>query len=78
MARRAERESGFTLLEVMIAVAVLAMIGAVTFKSFDGAYDLKRRVESAEDRDQAVRCRVDERGIDWSRDVVPAVAGGQQ
>ncbi|HUJ29409.1 MAG TPA: prepilin-type N-terminal cleavage/methylation domain-containing protein [Myxococcales bacterium] len=46
---------GFTLLEVMIAVAVLAMIGGVTWKSFDGAYDLKQRVESAEDRDQTMR-----------------------
>jgi general secretion pathway protein J len=46
---------GFTLLEVMIAVAVLAMIGGVTFKAFDGAYDLKSRVERAEDRDQTVR-----------------------
>lgn len=46
---------GFTLLEVMIAVAVLAMIGGVTWKSFDSAYDLKQRVEKAEDRDQTVR-----------------------
>ena len=46
---------GFTLLEVMIAVAVLGMIGVVTFKSFDGAYDLKQRIEKAEDRDQTVR-----------------------
>src|SRR5207253_216033 len=33
---------GFTLLEVMIAIAVLAMIGGLTWKSFDGAYDLER------------------------------------
>jgi general secretion pathway protein J len=46
---------GFTLMEVMIAVAVLGMIGAITYKAFDGAYDLKSRVEKAEDRDQAVR-----------------------
>jgi general secretion pathway protein J len=46
---------GFTLLEVMIAVAVLAMIGAVTYKAFDGAYDLKSRVEKAEERDQTMR-----------------------
>src|SRR5438477_1751366 len=39
----------------MIAVAVLAMIGAVTYEAFDGAYDLKHRVEKAEDRDQTVR-----------------------
>src|SRR5207245_394028 len=32
---------GFTLLEVMIAIAVLAMIGGLTWKSFDGAYALR-------------------------------------
>lgn len=46
---------GFTLLEVMIAIAVLAMIGGLTYKAFDGAYDLKQRVERAEERDQTVR-----------------------
>jgi general secretion pathway protein J len=46
---------GFTLIEVMIAIGILSMIGAVTYKAFDGAYDLKSRVEKAEDRDQAVR-----------------------
>jgi general secretion pathway protein J len=46
---------GFTLMEVMIAVAVMALIGAVTYKAFDGAYGLKSRVEDAEARDQEVR-----------------------
>jgi len=46
---------GFTLIEVMIAVAILAMIGAVTWKSFDSANDLKLRTERAEERDQAGR-----------------------
>ncbi len=46
---------GFTLIEVMIAVAVMGMIGAATYKAFEGAYDLKSRIEHAEDRDQAVR-----------------------
>ena len=50
---------GFTLLEVMIAVAVLALIGGLTWKSFDGAYDLKQRVERAEERDQTVRGALD-------------------
>jgi general secretion pathway protein J len=50
---------GFTLLEVMIAVAVMAMIGGLTWKSFDGAYGLKQRVELAEDRDQTVRGALD-------------------
>jgi general secretion pathway protein J len=50
---------GFTLLEVMIAVAVMALIGGLTWKSFDGAYSLKQRVETAEERDQAVRGALD-------------------
>jgi general secretion pathway protein J len=50
---------GFTLLEVMIAVAVLAMIGGLTWKSFDGAYGLKQRVEQAQERDQTVRGALD-------------------
>jgi general secretion pathway protein J len=50
---------GFTLLEVMIAVAVLSLIGALTWQSFDGAYALKQRVETAEERDQSVRGALD-------------------
>jgi len=50
---------GFTLLEVMIAVTVLAMIGGLTWKAFDGAWDLKQRVERAEDRDQTARAALD-------------------
>jgi len=46
---------GFTLLEVMIAVAVLGLIGGLTWKSFDAASDLKSRIERAEERDQTVR-----------------------
>jgi general secretion pathway protein J len=46
---------GFTLLEVMIAVAVLGLIGGLTWKSFDAASDLKARIERAEERDQTVR-----------------------
>jgi len=47
--------AGFTLLEVMIAVAVLGLIGGLTWKSFDAASDLKSRIERAEERDQTVR-----------------------
>ena len=46
-------------MEVMVAVAVLGMIGAVTWKAFDGAYDLKHRIEHAEQRDQVVRGALD-------------------
>ena len=46
---------GFTLLEVLIAVAILGLIGGLTYKAFDGAYDLKKRIEAAEERDQMIR-----------------------
>jgi len=46
---------GFTLLEVLIAVAVLGLIGGLTWKTFDGAYAIKTRIERAEERDQMVR-----------------------
>jgi len=46
---------GFTLLEVLIAVAILGLIGGLTWKTFDGAYSLKTRIERAEERDQMVR-----------------------
>jgi general secretion pathway protein J len=60
------RARGFTLLEVMIAVAVLAMIGGLTWKTFDTAYDLKQRVERAEERDQTVRGALDRIGREVS------------
>jgi general secretion pathway protein J len=49
------RPGGFTLLEVMIAVAVLGLIGGLTYKAFDSASDLKTRIERAEERDQTMR-----------------------
>jgi general secretion pathway protein J len=53
--KRNLRARGFTLLEVLIAVAVLGLIGGLTFKSFETANDLKKRIEKAEERDQMMR-----------------------
>lgn len=49
------RARGFTLLEVMIAIAVLGLIGGLTYKSFDSAWDIKTRIERVEERDQMMR-----------------------
>lgn len=46
---------GFTLLEILIAVAVLGMIGGLTYKAFDESWSLKQRIERAAERDQTVR-----------------------
>ncbi len=46
---------GFTLMEVMIATAILALIGGLVAGSFARAYDLKARVEASDARMQEVR-----------------------
>ncbi len=57
---------GFTLIEVMISVAIMAMIGGVTYKSFDAAYSLKTRIERAAERDQTVRASLSRMGREVS------------
>lgn len=57
MSRRAAR--GFTLLEVMIAGAILAVMGAMTFGSFSSAWDQKESFAAADERYAQARLALD-------------------
>jgi general secretion pathway protein J len=55
-ARRAPRAAaGFTLLEIMIALAILAFITTIMWGSFSQTVTNKRAVEAAQDRSHTVR-----------------------
>lgn len=58
-AMSSRRSRGFTLIEVLIASAVLAGMGALTFGSFRQAYEQKRAIEAAQERDAQVRAALD-------------------
>ena len=49
------RQRGFTLIEVMIAVSIAAIIGALTAGSFQRTYMAKELIESQDARYSAVR-----------------------
>lgn len=50
---------GFTLLEVMIAASILAVMGAIVFGSFGRAYKQKEDIEAADDRYAQARTAMD-------------------
>ena len=53
--RRVGETRGFTLIEVMIAVAILALIGGLVGGQISSAYNLKTRTEAADQRNQEIR-----------------------
>jgi general secretion pathway protein J len=46
---------GFTLLEALIAMAIMAMMGALIWSSFSPSFQLKEEVEAQADHDTAIR-----------------------
>jgi general secretion pathway protein J len=46
---------GFTLLEAMIAMAIMAMMGTLIWSSFGPSFELKETVEKEADHDTAIR-----------------------
>ncbi|HXI60524.1 MAG TPA: prepilin-type N-terminal cleavage/methylation domain-containing protein [Polyangia bacterium] len=54
-ARRASAQAGFTLIEVTLAVAILAFITTIMFGSFSQAVSSKRAIEASQDRMHTVR-----------------------
>jgi general secretion pathway protein J len=57
-ARRAPRR-GFTLIEVLIAAAMLASMGALVFGSFNRSWVQKQEIEKADERISQVRLAMD-------------------
>jgi general secretion pathway protein J len=57
---------GFTLLEVMIAASILAVMGAMVFGSFSRAYTQKQQIENADDRLSQARGALDRMAAELS------------
>ena len=49
------RDAGFTLIEVMLAIAILALITTLMWSSFSQASHNKKRIEAAQERTHTVR-----------------------
>jgi general secretion pathway protein J len=52
------RQRGFTLIEVMVSVAIIAMVSAMIWGSFSQTTKLKKKVESIQDRTSQTRMAV--------------------
>jgi general secretion pathway protein J len=55
VSRRVDREAGFTLLEVMLAIGILGFLTTIMWGSFSQTVKNKRAIEAAQDRLHTVR-----------------------
>jgi len=58
--------SGFTLLEILIAIAILALVVSSLYGAYSGTMETTEMVESARDVDQAARLALMQIGDDFS------------
>jgi general secretion pathway protein J len=59
LARRPGRSAGFTLMEVMVAMAIVAILGGLVWGSFSPIYAAKEIVEEEADRYHGLRLAMD-------------------
>src|SRR5512135_462347 len=52
---RPRREQGFTLIEIMLALALMAFVTSLLWGTFAQTAKIKKRIESAQDRTHTVR-----------------------
>jgi prepilin-type N-terminal cleavage/methylation domain-containing protein len=55
MAKRNRHPSGFTLIEVMLALALMALVTSILWGTIAQTAKVKKRIEAAEDRTHTVR-----------------------
>ena len=55
VSKRVDREAGFTLLEVMLAIGILGFLTTIMWGSFSQTVKNKRAIEAAQDRLHTVR-----------------------
>ncbi len=74
MGTRARGEAGFTLLEVLVAIAILAVAMAATLQAFSGGLDATRRGEAANEALSTARSLLDRVGTELP--IAPGLRSG--
>lgn len=78
MSRRAERQSGVTLIEMMVAMTILAIVATLMYTGFSQTSRNKKRVEAELDRAHEVRMGVERIARELSMAFVSAQSNPDQ